>query len=358
MNEFSFRLSSYVSPFLKHNYALTHCAVALSKSNNRRNSNGNLSTSTASLHNTINNINASSPFSLKSKYKKREDLYAILGLSKSCSEREIRHAYKLLSKQYHPDHNPDGRELFENISEAYQVLCDPDKRQKYDQSTRKSIIEAPSKSNFESPSQVMSNSPVLNFDILHTVDCTLDELHIGISKRKFQIKRKRICSVCMDNNVQSCLRCCGKGFNIERNCVGVKIKKGMRSNQSFIYTSGGNEISKNVFSDLVFTIHQLPHDRYLRHGDHLLTNHKINIKDISQDGRILRIKNCGQVPYIKCVEREGMPVYNNENAKGNLFISLTVDDSINTQETHQSYVEAISRDVTTAEMTMINSIQS
>lgn len=61
-----------------------------------------------------------------------ETYYSILGVSKDASDKEIKKAYRNLSKQYHPDKNPDGEETFKKISEAYDVLKDPQKRLRYD----------------------------------------------------------------------------------------------------------------------------------------------------------------------------------------------------------------------------------
>lgn len=63
------------------------------------------------------------------------NLYRILGVSETASEEEIKKAYKTLSKKYHPDANPGNREAeahFREISGAYAVLQNPQKRQEYD----------------------------------------------------------------------------------------------------------------------------------------------------------------------------------------------------------------------------------
>ncbi|MCI9480095.1 MAG: J domain-containing protein [Lachnospiraceae bacterium] len=64
-----------------------------------------------------------------------KDWYRILGVSRQASESELKAAYRKLAKQYHPDAHPGDQECerrFRDISEAYSILSDPEKRRKYD----------------------------------------------------------------------------------------------------------------------------------------------------------------------------------------------------------------------------------
>ncbi|MFM7468700.1 MAG: DnaJ domain-containing protein [Vampirovibrionales bacterium] len=66
----------------------------------------------------------------QSSYK---DYYKMLGVSRQASEKEIKAAFRKLAKKYHPDVNPQASDKFKEVNEAYEVLSDTEKRQKYDQ---------------------------------------------------------------------------------------------------------------------------------------------------------------------------------------------------------------------------------
>jgi molecular chaperone DnaJ len=68
----------------------------------------------------------------------KPDYYKILGVGKNASDEEIKKAYRKLAREYHPDRNPGDKkaeERFKEISQAHDVLSDPDKRKDYDRGT-------------------------------------------------------------------------------------------------------------------------------------------------------------------------------------------------------------------------------
>jgi len=82
----------------------------------------------------------------------KRDYYEVLGVSKNASANEIKAAYRRLAKKYHPDLNPDNKKeaegKFREVSEAYEVLMDPQKRNLYDQYGHEGLSQTFREGNF------------------------------------------------------------------------------------------------------------------------------------------------------------------------------------------------------------------
>ena len=66
----------------------------------------------------------------------KQDYYEVLGIGKQADEKEIKRAYRKLAKKYHPDMNPGDKvaeQKFKEVTEAYNVLSDKEKKKLYDQ---------------------------------------------------------------------------------------------------------------------------------------------------------------------------------------------------------------------------------
>ena len=62
-----------------------------------------------------------------------KDYYSVLGVSQNTTEKELTRVYRKLAKQYHPDTNPGAEDRFKEITAAYDVVGDPEKRKEYDE---------------------------------------------------------------------------------------------------------------------------------------------------------------------------------------------------------------------------------
>ena len=79
------------------------------------------------------------------------DLYEVLGVPRGASDAEIKRAFRKLAQQWHPDVNKDAEApaRFKEASEAYQILSDPERRQRYDMFGRAGVDGGPAGAGFE-----------------------------------------------------------------------------------------------------------------------------------------------------------------------------------------------------------------
>ena len=178
----------------------------------------------------------------------KRDYYEILGVSRSASKDEIKNAYRALAMKYHPDKNKDAsaEERFKEISEAYAVLSDDEKRSTYDQyghagfDQRYSQEDIFRNANFNdlfrefgfsfggrggSPLEDMLFSSFFGgerrsrgrgADLRYDVQITLEEAAQGIEK-EINYKHNKKCAHCGGNGaeigskVSTCATCKGRG---------------------------------------------------------------------------------------------------------------------------------------------------
>jgi molecular chaperone DnaJ len=178
----------------------------------------------------------------------KRDYYEILGVNKNASTDEIKAAYRKLAMQYHPDRNksPDAEEKFKEISEAYAVLSDQNKRQQYDQFGHAGIDMRYSKEDifrgvdFEDLFRdfgfggfggfgrgesifdiifgrgVRREGPRRGSDILYELTISLEDAAFGKTET-LEVPRTEVCSVCRGSGTkpgtspETCPSCHGSG---------------------------------------------------------------------------------------------------------------------------------------------------
>lgn len=185
----------------------------------------------------------------------KRDYYEVLGINKSATDEEIKKAYRKLAKQFHPDANPDNKKeaeaKFKEVSEAYEVLADKQKRTMYDQFGHNGpqgfnsatggnggyYQYAGNGAGFDfdmgdifssvfgnmgfdfggrTSSSSRPNGPKRGQDITYNIDLTFEEAYLGVSK-KITINRNEECKECSGTgsekgtSPENCTVCHGTG---------------------------------------------------------------------------------------------------------------------------------------------------
>ncbi|WP_278925521.1 molecular chaperone DnaJ [Staphylococcus auricularis] len=182
----------------------------------------------------------------------KRDYYEVLGVSKDASKDEIKKAYRKLSKKYHPDINKEegADEKFKEISEAYEVLSDPDKRANYDQfghdgpqggfggqgfggqdfSGFGGGFEDIFSSFFGGGRSSDPNAPRKGDDLQYNMTITFDEAVFG-AKKDITIRKDVKCHTCNGNGAKpgtkkkTCHYCNGSGHTtVEQNTILGRVR--------------------------------------------------------------------------------------------------------------------------------------
>jgi len=170
------------------------------------------------------------------------EYYDILGVKPDATEIEIKKAYKKLAIKYHPDKNQGNKEAenkFKEISGAYEVLSDDEKRKKYNMYGKQGLNEMPGGGGggftdiFEHIFGMGKRKFNQSDDIQRVITIDLTDAYNGCDK-KFKITRKITCNSCSgkgtvnEGNIKICKGCRGTGMKVTIRQMGPMIQE-MRS---------------------------------------------------------------------------------------------------------------------------------
>lgn len=177
---------------------------------------------------------------------KTTKLYDVLGVSPTATESELKSAYRKLALKYHPDKNPDAGDKFKEISHAYEILSDSNKREVYDQYGEEGLSgEGPGMSAQDIFSQFFgggffgaggpfggqqrSRGPRRGPDMDFALGVSLEDLYKG-KTTKISVQRTVICAGCdgkggRADSVRKCPGCDGTGVRVTIRQIGPMIQQ-------------------------------------------------------------------------------------------------------------------------------------
>lgn len=267
--------------------------------------------------------------------------YTTLNIPKTATDDEIKKAYRKLAKQYHPDAGGDETK-FKEITEAYSILSDPEKRRLADMGVDPNSAQA----GYNFYSNAWNTADLRDiFSNLHNYTDSRN-----YRKNKSVVTRIQITLEDVLNGKEIDAEIALPG-NAEK-VITIKIPPGVESGQQIKFEGMGDASIPNLPpGDLLVNVEVLPHSKFERSGAHLIYTHHIPVWDaitgttlpfVTLAGKNINIKiPAGTQPdtILKCA-RQGLPV-RFLDAHGNLFIKVVVDIPTNLTEEQIKMVEEL-----------------
>jgi len=278
-----------------------------------------------------------------------KDYYTILGVAKSASQADIKKAYRSLAKKYHPDKNKGDKaaeDKFKDVSEAYEVLGDPEKRKQYDQlgANWKQYQQAGGQQRQYSgqpgggfqgfggdPSDMFGGSGFSDF---------FQQFFSGGGGFSGQSGRTRASKgqdyeADMEITLQEAYTGTSRLLNLDNQQLRITTKPGVEDGQVLrIKGKGAPSRSGGASGDLYIKVAVARHPNFERKGDDLYTNLQVSLytallggdaQVITLSGQLkLRIPEGTQNGKTLRLRGKGMPLYGKPDQHGDLYVKIEV----------------------------------
>ncbi|MBI5324975.1 MAG: DnaJ domain-containing protein [Ignavibacteriae bacterium] len=285
-----------------------------------------------------------------------KDYYKILGVNKNASIDEIKKAFRSLAVKYHPDRNKgkDAENKFKEISEAYEVLSDPEKRKKYDNlgSSWNSFRRTGGNTQDFDWSEWFSSRPDSGrrkskgfgnfgdmFESGNVSDFFKNIFGEGFSQNTgFRQTPKKGTDTIIDIDITLAEAFSGtqRILEIDEQKIDLKIKPGVSDGQILKITGKGSTGKHGgITGDLIIKIHIKPHNKVERKGDDLYIEVPVDLYKAILGGTS-KLKTFGATINLKLpagtqngallkLKNQGMPKYNNPAERGDLYAKILIN---------------------------------
>ncbi|KAH9626880.1 hypothetical protein KSS87_002280 [Heliosperma pusillum] len=302
--------------------------------------------------------------------------YDILQVPKGASDDQIKRAYRKLALKYHPDKNQGNEEAnkkFAEMSNAYEVLSDGEKRKIYDRYGEEGLKQYAASGGGRGGGGGMNMQDIFSQffggggmeeeeeekvvkgdDVIVDLEASLEDLYMGGTMKVWREKNvikpasgKRNCN-CRNEvyhrqigpgmyqqiTEQVCDKCPNVKFEREGYSLTVDIEKGMKDGEEISFYEDGEPKIDGEAGDLKFRIRTAPHDVFERDGNDLRTTVNITllqalvgfektIKHLDEHLVDIGSKGVTKPKEVKKFKGEGMPLHLS-NKKGNLYVTFEV----------------------------------
>ncbi len=213
----------------------------------------------------------------------KRDYYEVLGVKKDASDDEIKKAFRKLAIKYHPDKNPGNKEAeakFKEANEAYSVLSDKTKRQRYDQFGHAGVGGAGAGANGGNPFEGFNfNGQSFNFDFGGGFG-GLDDILGAMFGGGFRgVRRGRDYRTSTTINFEEAIFGCTKNITVDGEQIKLKIPAGIYDGQSIRLNGKGGPAPQEggQRGDLYVEVRVRAHKRLTREGDLILSEVTISM---------------------------------------------------------------------------------